>query len=111
MLAASDQTLILECYTDDLSPAQMAIYDKAKTDQEAITDKLQELMTKQSGEELYIGEVFSAYQFQGKITSIDDSYVVKVPTKYKSQSRNRSSSAYNEEQSPASRPVKRKVTM
>lgn len=60
-----EMTLELECWPDELSPAQLAAYEKAEKEHLDIQNKLKEVVSSSRGENLYLGDIFQAYQVTG----------------------------------------------
>lgn len=63
-------TLEMECWPDELSPAQLAAYEKADTEHQHIRTKLHSILglacaRENASEHLYLGEIFSAYALPG----------------------------------------------
>lgn len=63
----SDISLELECWVEELSPAQLAAYEKVATEHNAIKNALKSALTSNEGRELFNGQVFQAYSFKGKV--------------------------------------------
>lgn len=63
----NEMTLALDCWIEELSPAQLAAYEKVANEHNAIKNSLKNLMGTNEGKELFNGEVFSAYSFKGKV--------------------------------------------
>lgn len=57
--------LELECWPDELSPAQMAAYERAEKEHNDIDSKLKEMVSSTRAENVFLGEIFSAYQVSG----------------------------------------------
>lgn len=64
-------TLQLECWPDDLSPAQLAAFEKAENEHLTIRSKLNEIVSSSGGENLFLGEIFSAYQVAGSAPGLE----------------------------------------
>lgn len=64
-------TLQLECWVDELSPAQLQAFEKAEKEHRNIRDKLKEIVSSSGGENLFLGEIFSAYQVAGNAPGIE----------------------------------------
>lgn len=64
-IAPGDMILELGCWPDELSPAQMAAYEKAEKEHNDIDSKLKEMVSATRAEKVFLGEVFSAYQVSG----------------------------------------------
>lgn len=63
----SDISLELECWVEELSPAQLAAYEKVTNEHNAIKSALKSALTSNEGRELFNGQVFQAYSFKGKV--------------------------------------------
>ncbi|XP_017487415.1 PREDICTED: uncharacterized protein LOC108375777 [Rhagoletis zephyria] len=63
----SDISLELECWVEELSPAQLAAYEKVTNEHNAIKNALKSALTSNEGRELFNGQVFQAYSFKGKV--------------------------------------------
>ncbi|XP_053966982.1 uncharacterized protein LOC128868667 isoform X1 [Anastrepha ludens] len=63
----SDISLELECWVEELSPAQLAAYEKVANEHNAIKNALKSALTTNEGRELFNGQVFQAYSFKGKV--------------------------------------------
>uniref|UniRef100_W8APY9 Uncharacterized protein n=1 Tax=Ceratitis capitata TaxID=7213 RepID=W8APY9_CERCA len=63
----SDISLELECWVEELSPAQLAAYEKVTNEHNAIKNALKSALTTNEGRELFNGQVFQAYSFKGKV--------------------------------------------
>ncbi|XP_055923389.1 uncharacterized protein LOC129953886 isoform X2 [Eupeodes corollae] len=78
--AKIDISLDLDCWIEELSPAQLAAYEKVANEHNAIKNSLKSLMGTNEGKELFYGEVFSAYSFKGKVLQeIKEATVPKKP--------------------------------
>lgn len=64
-------TLELECWPEELSPAQLAAFEKAESEHFSIRSKLNEIVNSSGGENLFLGEIFSAYQVAGNAPGIE----------------------------------------
>lgn len=65
-------SLELECWPDDLSPAQLAAYETAETELFSIRSKLNEIVGTSGAEKLFLGEIFAAYTVSGAVTGLED---------------------------------------
>ncbi|XP_073811132.1 zinc finger domain-containing protein relative of woc [Musca autumnalis] len=63
----SDLPLELECWVEELSPAQLSAYEKVANEHNAIKNALKSALTANEGKELFNGQVFQAYSFKGKV--------------------------------------------
>lgn len=70
-IAPADMTLKLQCWTEELSPAQLAAYEQAEKEHNDIKAKLNEMVTSTGAESLYLGEIFGAYQVTGTVAGIE----------------------------------------
>lgn len=70
-IAPTNMTLQLDCWPDELSPAQLAAYEQAEKEHNDIKSKLSEAVSASGGENLYLGEIFSAYEVSGPIAGLD----------------------------------------
>lgn len=72
----SDQSnymsLKLECWPDELSPAQLAAYETAESEHFSIRSKLNEIVSAGGGENVFLGEIFSAYQVPGPAIGLEE---------------------------------------
>lgn len=57
----------LECWVEDLSPAQLAAYERVANEHNAIKNALKSALSANDGKELFNGQVFQAYSFKGKV--------------------------------------------
>lgn len=64
-IAPADMILELECWPDELSPAQMAAYERAEKEHNDIDSRLKEMVSSTRAENVFLGEIFSAYQVSG----------------------------------------------
>lgn len=78
-------TLELECFPDDLSPIQLEQYEKAEKEHNEIRSKLNDIMRGSSSENIFSGNIFSAYQLTGLVTGLE-SYA-KAPSAIRTQNR------------------------
>lgn len=64
--AVGHMTLEMECWPDELSPAQLAAYQKVETEHEDIRAKFNNIIgSDATSENVYLGEIFSAYELSG----------------------------------------------
>uniref|UniRef100_A0A1B0GPI2 Uncharacterized protein n=2 Tax=Phlebotomus papatasi TaxID=29031 RepID=A0A1B0GPI2_PHLPP len=61
-------TLDMECWQDDLSPVQLAAYEKAEKEHNDIRQKITDVIKDSSGQNIFNGNIFSAYQLTGRNT-------------------------------------------
>lgn len=66
-----NMTLQLECWQDELSPAQLQAFEKAESEHRNIRDKLNEIVSNSGGENLFLGEIFSAYHVTGHAPGLE----------------------------------------
>lgn len=78
-----EPTLQLECWPDELSPAQLAAYETAESEHFSIRSKLNEFKSSATTENLFLGELFAAYTMPGGVTGLED--IVTKPTVRKDQ--------------------------
>lgn len=71
-IAPVDMTLKLQYWTEDLSPAQLAAYEQAEKEHNDIKAKLNEVVTASGAENVYLGEVFGAYQVAGVVAGLEN---------------------------------------
>lgn len=57
--------LQLECWPDELSPAQLAAFKKADDEHQEIQTKLDEIVKSTGGEVVFTGDNCAAYQVSG----------------------------------------------
>ncbi|XP_077295216.1 zinc finger domain-containing protein relative of woc [Arctopsyche grandis] len=67
-----EPTLQLECWEEDLSPAQLQAYEKADQEHNTIKNKLSSIVKESGGEVLYTGEECTAYTVQGKAPGLSE---------------------------------------
>lgn len=67
-----DMTLKLECWSDELSPAQLAAFEKAEKEHKDVMDKLNEIVQETGGEKLVLGDIFSAYTVPGPAPGLEE---------------------------------------
>ncbi|XP_059607898.1 uncharacterized protein LOC132255763 [Phlebotomus argentipes] len=65
-------TLDMECWQDELSPVQLAAYEKAEKEHNDIREKLSDVLKDSTGQNIFTGNVFSAYQLTGLVTGLED---------------------------------------
>lgn len=66
-----NMTLQLECWQDELSPAQLQAYEKAENEHRNIRDKLNDIVSSSGGENVFLGEIFSAYHVTGNAPGLE----------------------------------------
>lgn len=71
-IAPADMTLKLQCWNEDLSPAQLAAYEQAEKEHNDIKAKLNEVVTASGAENVYLGEIFGAYQVSGVVAGLEN---------------------------------------
>uniref|UniRef100_A0A182PR76 C2H2-type domain-containing protein n=1 Tax=Anopheles epiroticus TaxID=199890 RepID=A0A182PR76_9DIPT len=71
MALGPEVTLHLECWRDELSPAQTAAYQKAEKEHNEIRNKLKEIVQETGGKNIFSGQVFTAYQVLGPVPGIE----------------------------------------
>jgi hypothetical protein len=83
-----NQTLQLDCYSEELSEFQKAFYEEAVKEHQSIKTKLQEAIG--TAQNIFTGEIFSAYEILGPVPGLDEfskpisSYNKKEPKKERS---------------------------
>lgn len=86
-----NQTLQLDCYEEELSEAQKDFYEKGLREHTDIKSKLQEVVG--NAENIFRGEIFSAYEILGSVPGIDEfskpisSFIKKEPKREKRKHR------------------------
>lgn len=71
-IAPIDMTLKLQCWDEELSPAQLAAYEQAEKEHNDIKAKLSEVVAASGAENLYLGEIFGAYQVAGAVAGLEN---------------------------------------
>ncbi|XP_035919690.1 uncharacterized protein LOC118517556 [Anopheles stephensi] len=71
MASVPEVTLHLECWRDELSPAQKASYEKAEKEHNEIRNKLKDIVQQTGGKNIFSGQVFTAYQVLGPVPGLD----------------------------------------
>lgn len=71
-IAPADMTLKLQCWTEELSPAQLAAFEQAEKEHNDIKAKLNEVVAASGAENLYLGEIFGAYQVSGVVAGLEN---------------------------------------
>lgn len=66
-IAPADMTLKLGCSADELNESQLAAYDRAEKEHNDIKAKLRDLVSTTSAENVFLGEIFSAYEVAGAV--------------------------------------------
>lgn len=75
-VSKSEISLELDCWIDDLSPAQLAAFTTAEKEHNKIKDKLKNLMKECDGNTIFNGDLFSAYTFKGDVLQEYNDYVL-----------------------------------
>lgn len=57
----------MEFWVEELSPAQLAYYEKITNEHNAVKGALKNAVSANEGKELFNGQVFQAYSFKGKV--------------------------------------------
>lgn len=70
-ISPANMTLQLDCWADELSPAQLAAFEQAEKEHNDIRNKLNEVVMGGGAENMYLGEIFSAYQISGTVPELD----------------------------------------
>lgn len=65
-------SLVLDCWPDELSPAQLAAYKTAESEHFSIRSKLNEIVSSNGGENLFLGDIFSAYVVPGSADGLEE---------------------------------------
>lgn len=71
-IAPLDMTLQLDCWPDELSPAQLAAFEQAEKEHNDIRSKLNDVVAASGAENLFLGEIFSAYQVSGIADGLEE---------------------------------------
>ncbi|EGK97658.1 AGAP001141-PB [Anopheles gambiae str. PEST] len=71
MAPVAGVTLHLECWRDELSPAQTAAYEKAEKEHHEVRNKLKEIVQETGGKNIFAGQVFTAYQVLGPVPGLE----------------------------------------
>lgn len=66
----SDITLQMECWSEELSPAQLAEFESVENEYNSVRNKLNDVVKKSGSENIFSGELFSAYQVSGDLEKI-----------------------------------------
>ncbi|XP_055539960.1 uncharacterized protein LOC129726840 [Wyeomyia smithii] len=70
-LPEDEITLRLEYWSDELSPAQKAAYEKAEKEHNDVRNKLKDIVKEAGGKNIFAGEVFTAYQVLGPVPGLE----------------------------------------
>lgn len=65
-------TLELDCWSDELSPAQLKAFEVAESEHLSIRNKLSDIVSTSGGENVFLGEVFSAYHVPGPAPGLEN---------------------------------------
>lgn len=79
-VSKSEIPLELDCWIDDLSPAQLAFSLAAEKEHNKIRDKLKNLMNTNDGQSIFSGDLFSAFTFKGDVLQEYNDYVLQRPS-------------------------------
>lgn len=71
-IAPADMTLKLQSWTEELSPAQLAAYEQAEKEHNDIKAKLNEVVAASGAENVFLGEIFGAYQVAGAVAGLEN---------------------------------------
>lgn len=72
----------MEVWVEELSPAQLAYYEKITNEHNAVKGALKNAVSANEGKELFNGEVFQAYSFKGKVLQdLKEATLPKKPPK------------------------------
>lgn len=66
----SEITLQMECWSEELSPAQLAAFESVEKEYNSVRNKLNDVVKKSGSENIFSGELFSAYQVSGDLEKI-----------------------------------------
>ncbi|XP_062136232.1 uncharacterized protein LOC133845704 [Drosophila sulfurigaster albostrigata] len=78
----SDISLDMEIWVEELSPAQLAYYEKITNEHNAVKNALKTAVNANEGKELFNGQVFQAYSFKGKVLQeLKEATLPKKPPK------------------------------
>ncbi|KAH8275616.1 hypothetical protein KR026_011754 [Drosophila bipectinata] len=78
----SDISLDMEVWVEELSPAQLAYYEKITNEHNAVKGALKNAVSANEGKELFNGQVFQAYSFKGKVLQdLKEATLPKKPPK------------------------------
>ncbi|KAM8713454.1 hypothetical protein ACLKA7_013723 [Drosophila subpalustris] len=78
----SDISLDMEIWVEELSPAQLAYYEKITNEHNAVKNALKSAVNANEGKELFNGQVFQAYSFKGKVLQeLKEATLPKKPPK------------------------------
>lgn len=66
----SDITLQMECWSEELSPAQLEAFENVEKEYNSVRNKLNDVVKKSGSENIFSGELFSAYQVSGDLEKI-----------------------------------------
>lgn len=86
-IAPADMSLQLDYWADELNPAQLAAFERAEHEHNDIRSKLNDAMAASGAENLYLGEIFSAYQVSGAVQGLDK--IGKAPSVLRREVRTR----------------------
>lgn len=101
-----NMTLQLECWQEELSAAQLQAFEKAESEHRNIRDKLNDIVSSSGGENLFLGEIFSAYSVSGNAPGIET--IAKPVAAVRKE--NRAKQLAEEKRLKAEREAKRKET-
>lgn len=77
-----EPTLQLDCWEEELSPAQLEAYKKADDEHNSIQTKLNAMVKESGGEVVYSGNQYSAYTVSGKYVSMCNVLVCSIPNHF-----------------------------
>ncbi|XP_016953460.1 uncharacterized protein LOC108026807 [Drosophila biarmipes] len=78
----SEISLDMEFWVEELSPAQLAYYEKITNEHNAVKGALKSAVSANEGKELFSGQVFQAYSFKGKVLQeLKEATLPKKPPK------------------------------
>uniref|UniRef100_A0A1B0C999 C2H2-type domain-containing protein n=2 Tax=Lutzomyia longipalpis TaxID=7200 RepID=A0A1B0C999_LUTLO len=62
----------MECWQEELSPVQLEAYERAEREHNDIRSKITDVMKDGSGQNIFNGNIFSAYQITGLVTGLEE---------------------------------------
>lgn len=86
-IAPADMSLQLDYWPDELNDAQLAAFERAEQEHNEIRSKLNDVVAACGAENLYLGEIFSAYQVAGTVQGLEK--ISKAPSVLRREVRSR----------------------
>lgn len=86
-IAPADMSLQLDYWPDELNDAQLAAFERAEQEHNEIRSKLNDVVAASGAENLYLGEIFSAYQVAGTVQGLEK--ISKAPSVLRREVRSR----------------------